>query len=189
MDNDIHPSCFHCQAEFTGPIWPVTEIETWKLDVCYSEARIEQEERDYQGHLKDQSVWDLEQVKKASLRESKKKKHAVRDQHVGLPSVISNEKKSEGTLLTLKVEDVNMAKKETKTGMIDRLLKANLGNKEEGTGSYAKGAATTIAQEVLDASNAGSLDKSETLELKALKGLVFSRRAIVGKASREAATV
>lgn len=70
-----------------------------------------------------------------------------------------------------------MADKLTKTGRLDALIKADLGNKEEGTGSYAKGQKQVIVAQVMS--------EIEGLDIKNMNMLFFSRRAVISKAVRD----
>lgn len=65
------------------------------------------------------------------------------------------------------------------TGLIDSLILANLGSKDDHSGSYEKGTAAKIAAVVQIA--------YPERELKVLKGLFYSRRAVVSKKVAEKA--
>lgn len=69
--------------------------------------------------------------------------------------------------------------KKSMTGLIDSLIKADLGNKDEHTGSYAPKTARRVAELV-------QIDFPER-EIKVLMGLFYSRRAVVSKKVAEKA--
>lgn len=196
---DTHPECFHCHPK--DPIWPIdtNNLPAWTIDVCHQEALVDDNDLAYRAHLKTDSLYK-EKVARRQSEEKEQRAKVLRDQRV---ERLRNITKKSQTLLNLKSGGSEMsktkaqvpvvpAKKESKTGMIDRLIKGDeqgsgIGNKDEHTGSYATGALKAIAQQVLDASNAGLLDKNEVLNLKGLKGLAFSRRAVIARAFRERA--
>lgn len=175
MDNDIHKDCFHCK-EVKAPMWPVTDLEAWKMEVCRTEAFTEYCDRNVEEMHKD--------IEKRLKKEAERKKNIEnkrRDQKVKPVSTIRDSKLG---LLNINAGGIRiMARKnktetqetapETKplkkTALIDQLLGANL------EGSYLDGAVDSIATQVVAA--------FPELDAKRVRGLIFSRRAVLKKAA------
>jgi hypothetical protein len=171
-NKDIHSECSHCTIT-KPPVWPVTSMEEWLIDLCHSEAFSEAVERQAKQHQKDL-------VKSAEITEKRKKdlEQKRRDRVAIRMRTMREAKERRLGLLQLNYGGItNMAKKNTtstaevaakaptKTGLLDSLIGADL------EGSYAEGAKETIVAQVIA--------QFPDLEAKRVSGLFFSRRAVL----------
>lgn len=173
MDN--FPKCFHCSST-PAPIWPITSLEEWRLDVCLAEAFTEYCERNVTECKKERAINDLADEKRAVALEEKRQK-LLRDQRVARLRNIHERKLNfltidQGGLTNMakkaKTEGTEAAPKALKkTGFIDSLLRENL------EGSYAEGAVDGLVTQVIT--------QFPNEEAKKIRGLVFSRRAVLRK--------
>lgn len=169
-DKDFHGECPHC-IEIKAPIWPVEDLDKWKLDLCHCLAQTEEGDR-----VEKQAK--LDQVKSAE-KDAKRKKDIEqkrRDQKADRMRTI-RERRGLGLLQINYGGNTIMAKKNstetkevkekvlTKTGYLDQLIAANL------EGSYGEGAKETIVTQVLE--------RFPDLDAKRVSGLFFSRRAVL----------
>lgn len=170
--NDFHEACFHC-TDTKGPIWPVTDLEAWKLEVCQVTAQTEETEKQFAQHALDKI--ESQKARAAKKAESEKKRRdqvvrhmsTMRERRLGLLQI----NYGGNTIMAKKNKTVDAAaltlppKKLTKTGLIDSLIGADL------AGSYAEGAVENITGQVLAT--------FPDLDAKRVKGLIFSRRAVL----------
>lgn len=158
MENqDFHRDCFHCR-EGVEPVWPVEDLESWKLEVCEMEAKIEYNHRDYEDNkrFKREVRPDVKKAIEEAQKESEVEQITKIIQEVGRQeSPIKNEEES-------KMNKKN-AEGLTRTGLVDKLLLVDL------SGSYSDGSVDRIVAEV-------QRDFSG-VPLARLRSLVFVRRS------------
>lgn len=116
-------------------------------------------------------------AREAAKEERKAKALAKRDQPTKLKSIINTKKDDIIRTKVSEREVVPMADNLKKTALVDSLLKANLGSKDDHTGAYAAGAVDLVADQVLV--------EFPDLDRKMIKGLIYSRRSILAKVARE----
>lgn len=178
-EKDFHGECAHC-LETPPPMWPISDINEWKMELCHAEAKSENAERTAKIQVKDKIV--SAELRAQQKKDSEQKKRDRKDQHMrtmreakerrlgllninygGITIMARKNKTDEGTSETVVAE-----KKErvlTKTGLLDSLIGADI------EGSYAEGAKEGIVAQVAAA--------FPSEDVKRLGGLYFSRRAVL----------
>lgn len=161
-------------SEQLNPIWPVDDIDEWRKQVAENKKAVEA-----QAKYAEEQKKLIEQTKK-EMAEKRRNQEAERQSKIKRERIkrLEEARARIRTKPTKETHGGSMENGLKKTALVDSLIKDNLGSKEDKSGSYAPGAVQTIVDTVLES--------FPDLDAKALKGLVFSRRAVISKAAQKA---